>query len=71
MAAFAAAGTALVALMFAAALVVATAQEQLIEGAREHSPTLKRAGGWVLFAVGAWMLALAALAKPLARIFPV
>lgn len=57
--------------MFAAALLVATAQERLVDTARAHAPTIKRAGGWVLLAVGAWMLALAAFARTSARLFPV
>lgn len=61
----------LVGLLFAAALVIATAQQQTVERLRAGTPTVKRWGGWVLIAVGGWFVILGVWADQFARLFPV
>lgn len=61
----------LVGLVFAAAFSVATAQDQTIERLKAQAPRVKNWGGWILVAVGAWFLTLAAFADFFADIFPV
>jgi len=69
--AFVATGVVLVALLFAAALGVAIAQQELTAQLKTSAATIKRWGGHVLIAVGVWLLALAAFADTFARVFPV
>lgn len=69
--AFVATGVVLVALLFAAALGVAIAQEELTAQLETSAATIKRWGGHVLIAVGVWLLALAIFADTFARVFPV
>lgn len=71
MAAFAVTGLVLVVLLFAAALVLASAHEEFGERLRVGAPTVKRWGGHVLIAVGVWLIVLAAFAGTFARVFPV
>lgn len=61
----------LVALMFAAALTVATAQEVTVARLQAHAPTVKRWGGVVLVLVGTWFIALAVFADFFAEVFAV
>jgi hypothetical protein len=71
LAAFVVTATVLVGLLFAAALLVATAQQQTVERLRAGTPTVKRWGGWVLIAVGGWFVILGVWAEQFARLFPV
>lgn len=57
--------------MFGLSLAVARAQEGLVAGLRAHAEEVKRWGGWVLGAVGVWLVALAVFADAFARLFPV
>jgi hypothetical protein len=61
----------LIGLVFAAAFGVARAQDQTIAHIRASAPRVKRWAGWILAAVGAWLLVLAAFADFFAGIFPV
>lgn len=61
----------LVALMFALALALATAQERTVEAMQGGAPAVKRWGGRILVLVGAWLIALAAFADFFADVFPV
>jgi hypothetical protein len=70
-AAFVVAAAVLVVLMFALALLLATAQERTVRSMREGAPAVKRWGGRILVAVGAWLVVLAAFAHFFARVFPV
>lgn len=69
--AFVTAGVVLVVLLFAAALTIAVAQEQVTDRLRAGAPTVKRWGGHVLIAVGAWLVVLAVFADSFATTFPV
>jgi cytochrome c biogenesis protein CcdA len=69
--AFAATATVLVALLFAAALSVATAQERVVERIRARTPTIRHWGGWILIAAGIWFVILGVFAATFARVFPV
>lgn len=69
--AFVAAAAVLALLVFIFALVVARAQEATVQAIRARVGQVKRYGGYVLIAVGAWTLALAAFADFFARLFPV
>lgn len=68
--AFAAAGAALVALAFAAALTVAWAQEALVARVEAGAPTVKRWTGVALAVLGAWLVALGVFADFFARVLP-
>ena len=61
----------LVLLLFTLPLAIATAQEELIRTIHAHLRDVRRWGGWILIAVGLWLLTLAVLAPFFARIFPV
>ncbi len=50
----------MVALMFSLALLIATAQERTVRAIRARVTRVKRWAGWILFAVGAFVLASAA-----------
>jgi len=69
--AFATAGVAIVLLASASALTVALAQERLARQLEAAGPSVKRWGGWVLVAVGAWFVALGVFADLFARVFSV
>lgn len=69
--AFVVTGVVLVVLLFAAALTVAVAQEQLTARLRAGAPTVKRWGGNMLIAVGLWLVGLAVFVDTFARVFPV
>lgn len=58
-------------LMFGLSLAVALAQEDVVAGLRANAAEVKRWGGWILVAVGVWLVALAVFADALARVFPV
>ncbi len=68
---FAVTAAVLVLLLFGAALGVAVAQERLVERVQASAPTIKRWGGLVLLAVGAWFIALGIFATTFAGLFPV
>lgn len=68
---FAVAGTAIVFLMFGLALLLATARERAVDSMRHGAPTVKRWGGWILIAVGAWLITLGTFADFFADVFPV
>jgi cytochrome c biogenesis protein CcdA len=61
----------LVALVFVAAVAVSRAEAATIERIEAQGPTVKRWGGRVLIAVGAWFLILALFAGSFERLFPV
>jgi hypothetical protein len=61
--AFVAAAAVLALLVFVFALVVARAQQTTVEAIRARVGQVKRYGGYVLIAVGAWTLALATFAE--------
>ncbi len=61
----------LVGLVFTAAFTVASAEERTVERIKAQAPTVKRWGGWLLLAVGAWFLVLAIFADFFENIFPV
>lgn len=71
MVAFVTTAIVLVALLFGAALGVATAQEQFVERLRAGTPAVKHWGGYVLVVVGVWFVLLGAFAHTFARVFPV
>ena len=71
MAGFVVAGVAIVALMFSLALLLAAARERTVEAIQNGAPSVKRWGGRVLLAVGAWFIALGVFADFFADVFPV
>ncbi|MGH2545615.1 MAG: hypothetical protein ACRDHJ_01920 [Actinomycetota bacterium] len=71
MTAFATAGVAIVLLASASALTVALAQERLARQLEAAGPPMKRWGGWVLVAVGAWFVALGVFADSFAGVLSV
>jgi protein-S-isoprenylcysteine O-methyltransferase Ste14 len=58
-------------LMFSLSFAVVTAQRGLVARLRSRAPDVKRAGGFVLIAVGLWMLILSVFAGVFADVFPV
>lgn len=66
--AFASAATVMVALMFSLALLIATAQERTIRAIRARVTRVKRWTGWVLLAVGAFVLGSALLPDVFGRV---
>lgn len=58
-------------LLFAAALAVTGAREEVTDRLRAGAPTVKRWGGHVLLVVGVWLVTLAVFAGTFARVFPV
>lgn len=70
-AAFLVAAASLVVLMFALALVLATAQERTAEAMRASARTIKRWGGLILVLTGLWFVALGIFADRFAEIFSV
>lgn len=61
----------IVLLMFGLSLMVATAQEEVVAALRAHVADVKRWGGWILIAVGIWLVLLNAFVDFFARVFPV
>lgn len=57
-------------LIFGAAMGVAVWQEAAVERLRAVTPDIKRWGGWVLLAVGAWLIAPSVWSDLFARLFP-
>lgn len=57
--------------MFTLSLTIAGAQERLVSSLRAHAADVKRWGGWILIAVGLWLIALTVFAGFFADIFPV
>jgi hypothetical protein len=68
--AFGVAGASLTTLAFAAAAVVGGARASLVDRLRGGGPTVKRGGGYVLLAVGAWFVGTALAADAFARVLP-
>lgn len=66
--AFAVAAGVITLLAFTAALVVAAAKGRVVAGLPAEAPTIERWGGALLGLVGAWFLATAAFAGPIARL---
>ncbi len=56
-------------LLFALALGIAHAQEETVAAIKARTGQVKRFGGYILVAVGAWTIALAVFADFFARIF--
>lgn len=71
LAAFGVAATIIVGLMFTLSLTIATAQDSVVKALRTHAGDVKRAGGWILIAVGVWVTLLAVFAEQFARVFAV
>lgn len=69
--AFIAAALMITLLIFTLALAIAFAQEKVVETLRSETVKVKRAGGWILIAVGTWLILLSIWAKTFTRIFPV
>lgn len=69
--AFTIAAVVLVGLVFISAFAVAGAHESTLERIKVQAPTVKRWGGRVLIALGAWFIALAVFANFFAELFPV
>lgn len=69
--AFAAAAAVLAALVFAAALTISLVEQQTVDRIRAQAPSVKRWGGGILVAVGAWLILLAIFADFSAELFPV
>lgn len=61
----------IVALMFTLARAIAGAQERAIASLRAAAPSVKRWGGWILVAVGAWFVLLGIFADFFADVFAV
>ena len=61
----------MIALLFALAALLATAQQQATTALAHSGPTVKRWGGRILLLVGAWFLILAVFAKTFAGLYPV
>lgn len=61
----------IVLLLFTLALVVANAQDWLVDTLRARASKIKHGGGVVLVGVGVWFLALAIWADTFADLFPV
>jgi len=58
-------------LMFGLSLVIAFAQERVVDTLRASVVKVKRWGGRILILVGAWLIILAIWADTFARVFPV
>ena len=61
----------MVLLIFGLALLVGAAQQRAMEALKAGTQQVKRWGGVVLLAVGAWLIILAIWADFFARVFPV
>jgi len=61
----------MVLLMFGLALVIATAQEQIVGALRANVTQVKRWGGIILILIGVWLITLGIWANGFAQIFPV
>lgn len=57
--------------MFTLAILLATTRERLVDNIAAGTPTIKRWGGRILIAVGAWFIALGVFADFFANIFAV
>lgn len=69
--AFITAGIVLVTLLFSSAYLVSRASEKTLENLKARTSSVKTWGGWILVAVGVWLLGLAIFADFFAAIFPV
>lgn len=69
--AFAVTAAVLVVLLFTAATTMSLAHGEVTDRFRAGAPTVKRWGGYVLIAVGVWLLVLALFADTFAQVFPV
>lgn len=58
-------------MLFASAFVVAGAEKRTLQRISAQAPTIKRWGGWILTAVGLWLITLAVFADFFADVFPV
>ena len=61
----------IVVLFFVLATAIATAQERFVDSLKASVQQVKRWGGYILIAVGAWFIILAIWAEAFAQIFPV
>jgi len=59
----------MVVLMFALAIAIARAQERTVKAIRARVGRVKRWGGYIVLAVGLWVLASAALPDLFRRVF--
>lgn len=71
LAAFLVAAIAIAALVFSLAFAIARAQEETVKAISARGSQVKRLGGYILIAVGAWTLALAVFAEFFVQFFPV
>ena len=69
--AFVIATLAFVLVLLVLAMIIARAQERAVAGLQAGAPQVKRWGGYILVAIGAWFLVLAIFANFFTRIFPV
>lgn len=69
--AFAVAAGTFVLLIFALSYFVGAAREGIVERLKAGAPSVKRWGGYVLLAAGAWFVALGVFAAYFSGIFPV
>lgn len=69
--AFGVAAVMMVILMFVLALVIGSAQTRRVDAMKAGAPTVKRWGGRILLALGAWFIALGVFAPFFVDVFPV
>lgn len=69
--AFVTAAVVMVLLMFGLSLVIATAQEHIVDMLRANVTQVKRWGGAILILIGLWLIVLGIWANMFAHIFPV
>ena len=69
--AFGVAALVIILLMFALALTIALAQEQLVATMKAKTAEVKQWGGRILILVGIWLVILGIWANALTQIFPV
>lgn len=69
--AFATTAVTMALLMFVLAILIGTAQQEVVAALKEGTPRIRRWSGAVLLVVGIWLIALAVWADFFARFFPV
>lgn len=58
-------------LISALSLIIALAQERVVETLKSERAAIKKWGGYILIVVGLWLIVLAIWAKLFAGVFPV
>ncbi len=69
--AFVVAAITIVVLIFGISYAIGAAQEGVVGRLRAGAPAVKRWGGYILVAVGAWFIILSVFADFFSRVFPV